>query len=158
MDLVDHRKLEDHSARRPGLASGFPYDIERLPVVRPHGVGHLALGQQLSQDLGELGREIARLQEIARDLTPFGIGVLVHAEGVSGMVHPQGYRFTTPVGSGGELGPQDQRPAWRRTPSGGALWNRRQLDVVRRPLACGLVWQCRARALERPAQFVSCRV
>ncbi|WP_218009756.1 hypothetical protein, partial [Actinomadura kijaniata] len=98
MDLVDQAKLSGPPAPTPELPTGFLYEIERLPLVRPHGVGHLSLGWQLSQDLEQLTRDIARFQEIARDLNPFGIGVLVHAEGVNGLVHPQGHQFPTAWG------------------------------------------------------------
>ncbi len=98
MDLVDFAKMMDPTSPPPDLSRGFPIEIERLATVRPHGVGHLSLGQQLNEDLEGLRDDIARLQEVAREVTPFGIGVLVHAEGVSGFVHPQGYQFTTPWG------------------------------------------------------------
>lgn len=105
MDLVDLAKLRDPAAPPPDLSKGFPYDVDRLPLARPHGVGHLSLGWQLDQDIEQLGRKIARLQEIARELNPFGIGILVHAEGVNGLVHPQGHQFTTPWGQAASWDP-----------------------------------------------------
>jgi beta-glucosidase len=107
-DLVDFAKLTDPSAQ-PDLSKGFPIEIDRLPIVRPHGVGHLSLGQQLNADMDGLRRDIAHLQDVAREVTPFGIGVLVHAEGVSGFVHPQGYQFTTPWGQAASWDPAMSR-------------------------------------------------
>jgi beta-xylosidase len=98
MDLVDFSKVFDPKAPRPDLFKGFPYDIDLLPRVRPHGVGHLSLGWQLDQDLAGLGRALARFQDVAREVNPFGMATLVHAEGVNGLVHAQGYQFVTPWG------------------------------------------------------------
>ncbi|MBC9822881.1 glycoside hydrolase family 3 N-terminal domain-containing protein [Terrabacter sp. MAHUQ-38] len=109
MDLVDFSKLTDPVGDPPDLSKGYPYDIDRLPLVRPHGVGHLSLGQQFTPDLAELRRALERFQDVARDLSPFGIGVLVHAEGVSGFVHPQGYQFTTPWGQAATWDPSVSR-------------------------------------------------
>ncbi|MFF5965133.1 glycoside hydrolase family 3 N-terminal domain-containing protein [Streptomyces collinus] len=105
MDLVDFAKFTEPGAEVPDLAKGFPYDIDRLPLVRPHGVGHLSLGQQLTQDMVELRRDLAHFQDVQRELAPFGIGTLVHAEGVSGFVHPQGHQFTTPWGQAASWDP-----------------------------------------------------
>ncbi|WP_087485799.1 glycoside hydrolase family 3 N-terminal domain-containing protein [Brachybacterium massiliense] len=105
MDLVDFEKMMDPSATPPDFSQGFPIEIDRLATVRPHGVGHLSLGQQLNTDLEALREDVSHLQEVAREVTPFGIGVLVHAEGVSGFVHPQGYQFTTPWGQAATWNP-----------------------------------------------------
>jgi beta-glucosidase len=98
MDLVDFARFSDRSVETPDLTKGFPYDIDRLPDVRPHGVGHLALGWQFDQDLEGLRRALERFQDVARDVNPFGIATLVHAEGVNGLVHAQGQQFVTPWG------------------------------------------------------------
>ncbi|MBI4899819.1 MAG: glycoside hydrolase family 3 C-terminal domain-containing protein [Actinobacteria bacterium] len=105
MDFLDPSTSSDDS---DGFDSfpGFQYHVERLPLVRPHGVGHLSLGQQLNRDLDGLRRTLARLQEVASEVNPFGIGVLVHAEGVSGFVHQQGYQFTTPWGQAASWDPE----------------------------------------------------
>jgi beta-glucosidase len=105
MDLVDFAKLMDPGLPRPDLSKGFPYEIDRLPLVRPHGVGHLSLGWQLDHDLERLRRDLARFQEIAREVNPFGIGVLIHAEGVNGLVHAQGHQFTTAWGQAASWDP-----------------------------------------------------
>ncbi|MEU6904187.1 glycoside hydrolase family 3 N-terminal domain-containing protein [Streptomyces coeruleorubidus] len=106
MDLIDLAKFSDPGAEAPDFSRGFPYDIARLRDVRPHGAGHLSLGQQFSPDLEQLRRDLDHFQEIQRDLAPFGIGTLVHAEGVSGFVHPQGHQFTTPWGQAASWDPQ----------------------------------------------------
>lgn len=109
MDLVDFTKLMDPTAAPPDLSKGFPYEIDRLPLVRPHGVGHLSLGWQLNQDIDQLRSDLAHFQEVARELNPFGIGVLIHAEGVNGLVHAQGYQFTTPWGQAASWDPAISR-------------------------------------------------
>jgi len=82
------------------------YDVEAVAKVRPHGVGHLSLGGQLTADIGILRRELVRFQEAARQVSPMGIGVLVHAEGISGLVHPQGHQFATSWGQAASWNPQ----------------------------------------------------
>lgn len=84
---------------------GVVYDVTRVAAVRPHGVGHLSLAGQLTPDLAHLRSELARFQEVARDATPFGIGVLVHAEGINGLVHPQGFQFPTAWGQAASWDP-----------------------------------------------------
>src|SRR5881227_1935431 len=108
-NLYDLTKLIDPAAPPPDFSKGFPYDIDRLPLVRPHGVGHLSMGWQLSSDLDELRRKLARFQEVAREVNPFGIATLVHGEGVNGFVHPQGYQFTTPWGQAATWDPSVSR-------------------------------------------------
>lgn len=101
MDLVDLEGLAERAQAGhgfPDLSTGFPFDIDRLRIVRPHGVGHLSLGWQLSQNIDQLRLDLERFQETARELNPFGIATLVHAEGISGLVHPQGQQFTTAWG------------------------------------------------------------
>ena len=109
MDLVDLAQVFDPAAPRPDLSKGFPYDIDRLALVRPHGVGHLALGWQLDQDLDGLRRALTRFQDVARELNPFGIATLVHAEGVNGLVHAQGHQFVTPWGQAATWDPNVTR-------------------------------------------------
>jgi beta-glucosidase len=110
MDLVDFGKLmQPGEGGPPDLSKGFPADLDRLPLVRPHGVGHLSLGWQLDQDLTGLRAALTRFQDTARDLNPFGIATLVHAEGVNGLVHPQGHQFTTPWGQAASWDPEVSR-------------------------------------------------
>jgi beta-glucosidase len=105
MDLVDFTTFAEPRDPPLDLARGFPWDLERLPLVRPHGVGHLSLATQLDQDLDRLRDTLARLQEIARELTPFGIGVLVHAEAINGLTHAQGHQFPTAWGQAASWDP-----------------------------------------------------
>ena len=65
MDLVDFAKVFRPSGPPPDLSKGFPYDIDRLALVRPHGVGHLSLGWQLDQDLAGLRRALEQFQDAA---------------------------------------------------------------------------------------------
>jgi beta-glucosidase len=110
MDLVDFPKwLSRGGGASPDLAKGFPYDVERLPLVRPNGVGHLSLASQLDADLAGLTKKLARFQDVARDLNPFGIETLIHAEGVNGLVHPQGHQFVTPWGQAATWAPDVSR-------------------------------------------------
>ncbi|HZR12312.1 MAG TPA: glycoside hydrolase family 3 N-terminal domain-containing protein [Acidimicrobiia bacterium] len=109
MDLVDFSKFADPGRGAPDLSKGFPYELERLPSVRPHGVGHLSLGWQLDSDLNRLRDELARFQEIARDVNPFGIATLVHAEGINGLVHAQGDQFATAWGQAASWDPESSR-------------------------------------------------
>ncbi len=105
MDLVDFTTLAERREPPLDLSKGFPWDVERLPTVRPHGVGHLSLATQLDQDLDRLRDTFVRLQEIARDLTPFGVGVLVHAEAINGLTHAQGHQFPTAWGQAASWDP-----------------------------------------------------
>lgn len=109
MDLVDFERFTDPTAGLPDLSEGFPHDIDRLPLVRPDGVGHLSLGWQLNRDLAGLRDDIEHFQDVARDLNPFGIATLVHAEGVAGLVHAQGHQFTTPWGQAASWDPSTSR-------------------------------------------------
>ncbi len=109
MDLVDFERVFDRSAEIPDLSKGFPYDIDRLPLVRPHGVGHLSLGWQFDQELDGLRHALARFQDVAREVNPFGIATLVHAEAVNGLVHAQGHQFVTPWGQAATWDPSVSR-------------------------------------------------
>lgn len=108
-DLVDFSQFTDPERGGQDLSNGFPYELERLASVRPHGVGHLSLGWQLDQDLDGLRDELARFQDIARDVNPFGIATLVHAEGVNGLVHAQGHQFATAWGQAASWDPETSR-------------------------------------------------
>jgi beta-glucosidase len=109
MDLVDFTTLGEPRDPPLDLSKGFPWDVERLALVRPHGVGHLSLSTQLDQDLDQLREKVRRLQEIACELTPFGIGVLVHAEAINGLTHPQGHQFPTAWGQAASWDPDVTR-------------------------------------------------
>src|SRR4051794_27995278 len=70
-DLLDMATLMDPTIETPNIAQGYPIEFDRLAVARPHGVGHLSLGQQINADLEGLRDDIAHLQDVARELTPF---------------------------------------------------------------------------------------
>ncbi|QFU92548.1 glycoside hydrolase family 3 N-terminal domain-containing protein [Amycolatopsis sp. YIM 10] len=84
-------------------------DLSRIPEVRPHGAGHLSLAYQIATEPVELREKLGQIQEIVRDVSPFGIGVLVHGEAVSGLVHEAGSQFTTPWGQAATWDPQVPR-------------------------------------------------
>src|SRR4051812_42226502 len=62
-------------------------DPSRVAAVRPHGVGHISFAWLLDPDPAVLQRQLAEIQDHVRASSPFGIGALVHGEGVSGFVH-----------------------------------------------------------------------
>ncbi|SMD27278.1 glycoside hydrolase family 3 N-terminal domain-containing protein [Kibdelosporangium aridum] len=75
--------------------SGGGWDFTRLPELRPHGVGHLSMVWLLDADLSVFQRLLGELQEQSREISPFGIGALVHGEGVNGFLHESGTQFPT---------------------------------------------------------------
>lgn len=98
MDMISGDSSDDSE-------SPIAYDVTRVSELRPHGVGHLSLAGQLAPHLEDLRTELKRFQDAAREVTPFGIEVLVHAEGISGLVHPQGHQFTTAWGQAATWNP-----------------------------------------------------
>ncbi|AXB45234.1 glycoside hydrolase family 3 N-terminal domain-containing protein [Amycolatopsis albispora] len=76
-------------------ATGRSWDFGKLPELRPHGVGHLSMVWLLDPDPAVFQRLLGELQERARELSPFGIGALVHGEGVNGFLHESGTQFPT---------------------------------------------------------------
>ncbi|MFJ3778967.1 glycoside hydrolase family 3 N-terminal domain-containing protein [Streptomyces sp. NPDC090075] len=79
--------------------SGGPaVDTGRIRELRPHGVGHLSLAWFLGHDADSLREQLARVQAAAREVSPFGIGVLVHNEGINGFLHASGTQFPTAWG------------------------------------------------------------
>ncbi|WP_436789975.1 glycoside hydrolase family 3 N-terminal domain-containing protein [Yinghuangia sp. YIM S10712] len=77
------------------LETGPVTDLTRLPALRPHGVGHLSLGWFLGRDAESLRTQVGQVQAAVRDVSPFGIGALIHFEGISGLVHDSGSQFPT---------------------------------------------------------------
>ncbi|MDQ0733286.1 glycoside hydrolase family 3 N-terminal domain-containing protein [Arthrobacter sp. B1I2] len=71
------------------------FDLSRITQLRPHGVGHVSLTWLLNPSFGGLKQDLAELQEHARQTSPFGIGALIHGEGVNGFLHAQGFQFPT---------------------------------------------------------------
>jgi len=107
-NLVDRLTIEQKIAQLTGLSvtdlvvrtpgerpRAGVIDADRLPEVRPHGAGHLSLAWFLGPDADALRSGLASLQAAARDITPFGIGALVHFEAVNGMMHACGSQFPT---------------------------------------------------------------
>ncbi|MBE8519319.1 glycoside hydrolase family 3 C-terminal domain-containing protein [Amycolatopsis sp. H6(2020)] len=78
-----------------GRKSAFFVDADRIAQLRPHGLGHLSLAWMLPLDGGELRRTFADVQAKAREVSRFGIGALIHAEGLNGLVHGTGIQFPT---------------------------------------------------------------
>ncbi|MBL7518018.1 glycoside hydrolase family 3 protein, partial [Frankia sp. CNm7] len=90
--------VTDLVVRRPGGDSGQAgpdIDVDRLPALRPHGVGHLSLAWFLGRDADSLRSDLARVQAAVREVSPFGIGALVHFEAISGLLHSSGPQFPT---------------------------------------------------------------
>ncbi|MFF8450000.1 glycoside hydrolase family 3 N-terminal domain-containing protein [Streptomyces leeuwenhoekii] len=78
-----------------GRTTAFFVDTDRIANLRPHGLGHLSLAWMLPLPAGELRRVFADVQAKAREVSRFGIGTLVHAEGLNGLVHGTGIQFPT---------------------------------------------------------------
>ncbi|HWU08903.1 MAG TPA: glycoside hydrolase family 3 N-terminal domain-containing protein [Streptomyces sp.] len=103
--LVDRLTLEQKVAQLGGVAlpglltlgpAGTPtLDADRLAELCPHGVGHLSLAWFLGRDADSLRDALARVQRAAREASPFGIGGLVHFEGINGFLHAAGEQFPT---------------------------------------------------------------
>ena len=81
----------------PPTKSGerFSIDAGRLDRLRPHGLGHLSMAWMLGPDAETLGAGLDKIQAAVRELTPFGIGVLVHNEAISGFLHESAAQFPT---------------------------------------------------------------
>ncbi|WP_309052084.1 glycoside hydrolase family 3 N-terminal domain-containing protein [Streptomyces sp.] len=84
----------------PGLLAPGPTGVPTLEAGRvaemcPHGVGHLSLAWFLGQDADSLRDALARVQQAVREASPFGIGGLVHFEGINGFLHAAGEQFPT---------------------------------------------------------------
>ncbi|AEM84146.1 glycoside hydrolase family 3 N-terminal domain-containing protein [Streptomyces violaceusniger] len=106
--LVSRLTLEQKVAQLSGLNTpelfGQPdedlpnvpgIDAGRLKQLRPHGLGHLSLAWFLGGDADTLRTQLAKIQAGVREVTPFGIGALVHIEGINGFLHASGSQFPT---------------------------------------------------------------
>jgi beta-glucosidase len=103
--LVGQLTLEQKVAQLGGIAlpgllaagpSGAPaLGTGRVADMCPHGVGHLSLAWFLGQDADSLRDALARVQQAVREASPFGIGGLVHFEGINGFLHAAGEQFPT---------------------------------------------------------------
>ncbi|MBD7996711.1 glycoside hydrolase family 3 C-terminal domain-containing protein [Arthrobacter sp. Sa2CUA1] len=88
-DLMDHDPGNDASRTMDG------FKLSKVEQLRPHGVGHVSLTWLLNPDFDGFRRDLAQLQEYARAASPFGIGALIHGEGINGFLHAQGFQFPT---------------------------------------------------------------
>ncbi|MFK0021179.1 glycoside hydrolase family 3 N-terminal domain-containing protein [Streptomyces sp. NPDC090798] len=104
--LVSRLTLEQKVAQISGLSaadlftaqsegSGPAVDARRILDVRPHGVGHLSLAWFLGHDADSMRGLLAQIQYVVREVSPFGIGALVHNEGINGFLHASGSQFPT---------------------------------------------------------------
>ncbi|WP_106401508.1 beta-glucosidase family protein [Actinocorallia populi] len=103
--LVSRLTLEQKAAQLGGLSlpslmafdprTGPRLETGRLAGLCPHGVGHLSLAWFLGQDADSLRDALTRVQEAVREASPFGIGGLVHFEGINGFLHAAGEQFPT---------------------------------------------------------------
>jgi beta-glucosidase-like glycosyl hydrolase len=80
---------------RPDPEAGAVLDTGRLAERYPHGVGHLSLAWFLGHDADGLRTFLQTVQDAVRAISPFGIGGLVHIEGINGFLHSSGSQFPT---------------------------------------------------------------
>ncbi|MEU4230626.1 glycoside hydrolase family 3 N-terminal domain-containing protein [Nonomuraea sp. NPDC026600] len=78
-----------------GASTGPTPDPGLVATLRPHGVGHLSLAWFLGHDAESLREALAGIQEAVRETSPFGMGALVHNEGINGFLHVSGAQFPT---------------------------------------------------------------
>ena len=79
----------------PGQRPALEVDVGKLAELRPHGLGHLSLAWFHKAGEEEYREVLKAVQDKAREVSRFGIGVLIHAEGISGLVHGTGIPFPT---------------------------------------------------------------
>ncbi|MEV0621842.1 glycoside hydrolase family 3 protein [Nonomuraea sp. NPDC050404] len=82
----------------PGSGPGGPaltIDADRIPLLRPHGLGHLSLSWMFPLGQDGLRNAYTAIQAKARELSRFGIGVLIHAEGLNGLVYGGAAQYPT---------------------------------------------------------------
>ncbi|MFC8097775.1 glycoside hydrolase family 3 N-terminal domain-containing protein [Streptomyces sp. NPDC057363] len=78
-----------------GLGGAPGIDTERLKTIRPHGVGHLSMAWFIGGDADDMRAKLDTIQAGVREVSPFGIGALVHIEGINGFLHASGSQFPT---------------------------------------------------------------
>lgn len=88
-DLIDPNTTDQESST---MAS---FDLSRIEQLCPHGVGHVSLTWLLNPDFAGFTQDLVQLQEHAKATSPFGIGALIHGEGINGFLHAQGFQFPT---------------------------------------------------------------
>lgn len=77
------------------VPGGMRVATERLDHLRPHGLGHLSMAWFAKTDSAQLKTMLEQVQTKAREISRFGIGVLVHGEGINGLVHTTGLQYPT---------------------------------------------------------------
>ncbi|MDR0849186.1 MAG: glycoside hydrolase family 3 C-terminal domain-containing protein [Propionibacteriaceae bacterium] len=87
--------LYDFSAASPTSPGGLRVAPEKLVELRPHGLGHLSLAWFHRAPEQEYRDVLDSIQKAAREVSRFGIGVLIHAEGINGLVHGTGIPYPT---------------------------------------------------------------
>ncbi len=75
--------------------SGLHIATEKLAELRPHGLGHLSLAWFHRAAEDEYQDVLSSIQTAAREVSRFGIGALIHAEGINGLVHGTGIPYPT---------------------------------------------------------------
>ncbi|MGW0578430.1 glycoside hydrolase family 3 N-terminal domain-containing protein [Streptomyces sp. NPDC002920] len=83
------------TAPDPDLPELPGVDTSRLKELRPHGLGHLSLAWFFGGDADALRTKLAQIQAGVREVSPFGIGALIHNEGINGFLHASGSQFPT---------------------------------------------------------------
>ena len=80
------------TADSPG---GLRVATEKLAELRPHGLGHLSLAWFHRADEEDYRDVLASIQRAAQEVSRFGIGTLIHAEGINGLTHGTGIPYPT---------------------------------------------------------------
>jgi beta-xylosidase len=103
--LVSRLTLEQKVAQIAGLNASDLFnrdpnaarlvEVDRIAALRPHGVGHISMAWFLGADADGLRDRLAEVQAAVRDVAPFGIGAMIHNEGVNGFLHASGSQFPT---------------------------------------------------------------
>ena len=96
--------MDVQAAPKPGAMVAL--DMGKLAQVRPHGLGHVSMTWMVNHQLTGFTETLRELQERARALSPFGIGALVHGEGINGFLHAEAAAFPTAWGQAATWDPQ----------------------------------------------------
>lgn len=99
-------ELIDMTPPPPDAPPVARFALDRIGAVRPDGVGHVSLSWLLDADLDGFRDKLDTLQAHTREVSPFGIGALVHGEGINGFLHAQGQQFPTAWGQSSTWSPE----------------------------------------------------